>query len=275
MLVQIKENIAATIGVPYEVIAIDNSNRQYGICAAYNLGASQSQYEVLCFLHEDLRFHTSGWGSTVLRNLASPRAGVLGVAGTTYQVKAPTGWTAAGLDSIRINVLHTTDKPVMQHDHWNPTGTATAPVATLDGLWLCCCKTVWQEFPFNEVAFPHFHFYDIDFCTKIATKYQNLVTFEVLIEHFSKGTFAKDWLVYAVKYYKLRAKHLPFGPLAVGAAEARRLEIHAFQEAIRMMIDKQLSAVDIRYCLYKCLQLAPLNRGTWWLAKQYLKAQAA
>ncbi len=35
---KVSENVAATIGVPYEIQAIDNSKGAYGICEAYNLG---------------------------------------------------------------------------------------------------------------------------------------------------------------------------------------------------------------------------------------------
>ncbi|MFI2757155.1 glycosyltransferase family 2 protein, partial [Streptococcus suis] len=62
----VSQSAAATIGVPHEIVAVDNSEGQYGICEAYNIGAAQAQYDVLCFMHEDIRFHTSGWGRIVV-----------------------------------------------------------------------------------------------------------------------------------------------------------------------------------------------------------------
>jgi hypothetical protein len=271
LLAAVGQDVAATIGVPYEIIAIDNSQKQYGICEAYNLGAVRAQYGHLCFMHEDLKFHTPGWGAIVLRSLAAPSAGVLGVAGGTYQAQAPVGWTGAGQDEIRINVLHTTTKVVAQYDHWNPASEKIAAVATLDGLWMCCRKEVWQEFPFDSQHFPHFHFYDIDFCTRVATKYQNLVTFELLIEHFSGGTYGADWLHNAVNYYKRWKSQLPFGAITIGPAEMKERQLGAFQHVLRMMLEHKTSASDIAYSLGQCLALDVRNKDTWWLVRQHVQ----
>ena len=270
-LEQVKKNVQATVGIPYEIIAIDNSQGQYGICEAYNIGAFRAQYKYLCFMHEDLKFHTQDWGAIVANTLADPGVGVLGVAGGTYQAKAPAGWTGGGADTLRINVLHTTKHSVAQYDHWNPDAEKTAEVATLDGLWLCCRKAVWQEFPFDSEHFPHFHFYDIDFCSRVQTKYKNLVTFELLIEHFSMGTYGADWLHNAVNYYKRWKDRLPFGVITVDQAEIKKRQLVSFQHIVRMMLDFKVSAGDVVYSLGQCLALDFGNRDTWWLVKQHLK----
>lgn len=46
----LEKNIAETIGIPYEIIKIDNPNLM-GICEAYNKGASLSKYDYLLFVH--------------------------------------------------------------------------------------------------------------------------------------------------------------------------------------------------------------------------------
>ena len=48
----VTRNIEATIGVEYELIAVDNSVEGRGICAVYNEGASRARYPFLCFVHE-------------------------------------------------------------------------------------------------------------------------------------------------------------------------------------------------------------------------------
>ena len=56
----------------------------------------------------------------------------------------------------------------------------------LDGVFLAVKKTVYKEFLFDEVV-KGFHGYDTDFSLRVATKYNNYVISNILIEHYSKG----------------------------------------------------------------------------------------
>jgi hypothetical protein len=270
-LQRVSANVAATIGVVYELIGIDNSAGEYGICAAYNLGASQAQYGLLCFMHEDIRFHTQGWGQEVVRLLADPTIGVLGVAGSTYQPNAPAGWTAAGTERIAMNVLHSDAAGGTKLDYKNPAQTQLVQVATLDGLWLCVSKHVWEEFRFDEQNFPGFHFYDIDFCTRVFTKYKNFVTFGILIEHFSRGSFDKRWLDCAVHYYKVRSQYLPFGINKIPSEEEKKLSLAAFQLAANQCIFGNMGDEQTSFLLKSALAKDLFNRDSWWLVKSYIK----
>ena len=42
--------------------AIDNREKQWPIARAYNEGASRAHYPFLFFVHEDVKFHSVGWG---------------------------------------------------------------------------------------------------------------------------------------------------------------------------------------------------------------------
>ena len=53
----LEKNIAATCGVEYELIKIDNPGLM-GLCQAYNKGAEKAKYEYLLFLHEDVNVLT-------------------------------------------------------------------------------------------------------------------------------------------------------------------------------------------------------------------------
>ena len=48
-LEQVTRNIHDTIGVDYEIIAIDNREKQWPIARAYNEGASRAHYPFLFF----------------------------------------------------------------------------------------------------------------------------------------------------------------------------------------------------------------------------------
>src|SRR5689334_15986246 len=82
-------NVETTIGVPYEIIKIDNSNKSYSLCKAYNIGAKQSKYSYLCFVHEDVLFRTINWGMRLIEHLSQTNAGLIGVAGAVYRSKMP------------------------------------------------------------------------------------------------------------------------------------------------------------------------------------------
>ena len=55
----LKQNIKETIGTDYELIVIDNSHNKYSIFSAYNEGLTLASGDVLCYMHEDLFFHTT------------------------------------------------------------------------------------------------------------------------------------------------------------------------------------------------------------------------
>ena len=54
----LKKNIETTIGINYELIVINNSLNHYSIFEAYNQGIRKSKYQFLCFMHEDILYHT-------------------------------------------------------------------------------------------------------------------------------------------------------------------------------------------------------------------------
>src|SRR5688500_11226699 len=89
-LAGIKKNIAETSGVEYEIIEFIN-NGEYGLCKAYNDGANKAVYPYLCFVHDDVLFHTINWGNRIIHHLQDKTAGVIGVAGGCYK-------SAFGLD---------------------------------------------------------------------------------------------------------------------------------------------------------------------------------
>jgi hypothetical protein len=90
---QLNRNIEQTIGVPYELIPIDNSSNRYGLCQAYNLGAARAAYPILCFMHEDIAFETADWGLSVIRHLEDPSVGLIGVAGGDGRALVPCSWS--------------------------------------------------------------------------------------------------------------------------------------------------------------------------------------
>lgn len=116
LLNNIKQNIEETVGVPYEVIAFENTGGTKGICQIYNEGIAQAKYDIFCFMHEDLALKSFGWGEVIAGLFARhEKIGVVGIAGSTYKSIMPTGWGCIGAPgSNRSNLIQSFK--YMKHD---------------------------------------------------------------------------------------------------------------------------------------------------------------
>lgn len=185
----IQNNIAETCGIDYELIKIDNPNLM-GICEAYNKGATKAQYHYLLFIHEDIIFHTQNWGELLIKHLEKENTGVLGIAGSNYVPKAPTGWYLFDNTYNFSNCIQNNKEksnPRLIH-----VLNSKVNIFSVDGVFLAVKKNVYNEFPFNE-NIKGFHGYDLDFSLRVATKYKNYVIHDILLEHFSEGNPDKIW----------------------------------------------------------------------------------
>lgn len=215
LLHQFTRNVAQTIGVAHEIIPVVNDKGQYGLCEAYNIGAQQSQYPYLCFVHEDVLFHTPDWGAILIRILKDQQIGLVGVAGGMYKPANVSGWWDISDDLMRKHILQHDAQHQIVQSTMNPFEEKMADVATLDGVFLCTRREIWEEFKFDQQNFTGFHFYDIDFCTQVLAKCRIVVTYEILLEHFSQGNAnSQEWIENALIYHTkwqnilpLRVKH--------------------------------------------------------------------
>lgn len=270
----VSDNVAATIGLPHEIISIDNSQGLMGICAAYNAGAGRSKYDLLCFMHEDIRFHTSGWGMVVADILADRSIGLLGVTGSHYLVDAPAPWWGGGLNLCKRNVLERHADNSRERVWQNPDQDRLADVVAVDGLWLCTRKEVWQENRFDEQTFPFFHFYDLDFSAQVVQKYRVCVTFDILIEHFSRGQFNEDWVRSALAFACKWQEKLPICNVPVDPSQRRHIKLRALQAFVSRLLSMGYDrATTLKYLLLS-LTHSPFNRDNLWLLKQMVVRRA-
>ncbi|WPU93655.1 glycosyltransferase [Mucilaginibacter sabulilitoris] len=212
LLKQVSENIAATIGVPYEIIATENSSGTHGICSVYNKGIFNARYDTLCFMHEDVLIKTDNWGQVVVNIFKeNPDLGLLGVIGSSYKPMTPSGWGGLGPNTYYSNLIqhHKHSNRPTEHVFRNPNNEKLAQVACVDGVWLCTTKKIVSQFMFDEINFTGFHVYDLDLSLSIGQKYKVAVTYEVLIEHFSEGRFDKDWMLDTIRLHEKWNKVLP------------------------------------------------------------------
>lgn len=189
-------NIRETIGrVDYEIIRVSNPGIM-NLSEAYNTGAKEAKFDNFLFLHEDVKFLKKGWGVIVLRLLQIKNLGLLGLAGGKKKFKMPTGHDS-GIGKYRhVYVVHKADEQIR-----SDTPRKLIEVKTLDGVFLAMTKERWKELLFNE-DLQGFHFYDLDISLRASQNYQNYVTAEIPLIHFSLGKFNDQWIEAAFAFHK-------------------------------------------------------------------------
>jgi hypothetical protein len=235
------ENIRNTVGIPYEVICVDNSTGRYSIFEAYNDGASRAKYDLLCFMHADILFHTGNWGGIVAGKLGNKEVGVIGVAGAIYKSASPSPWWISdGEDHTgyqRFNLLQHFSTGIKKQQAGGNGGQGSwDEVLVLDGVWLCCRKETWRETPFDEKKYGGFHFYDLDFSMAVHKNgYRNFVSQEILLEHFSAGNVDANWIRSAVVFHKKWRNVLPMSVDDMPKTDIRRLDLSAARNFLRIL----------------------------------------
>lgn len=200
---RLSENIKNTIGSAYEIVHIDNSHCKYSIFEAYNIGVKRAKGQYLCFMHEDVVFHSSGWGAVVEKYLCNSSVGALGVAGGCV---APQGadWRFYDGGFEYVNLLQgalTLEEDPNYYICYLPhrkkihgSGVSLHQVAVLDGVWICIRKELFSQIRFDDVSFHSFHLYDSDISMQVNKLGKDLfVVSDILLEHMSEGSFSKEF----------------------------------------------------------------------------------
>lgn len=203
------ENIDKTVGVEYELVHIDNSNNQYSIFEAYNIGIERSKFENLCFLHDDVCFVTQNWGKNIIAHLSTPNVGLTGIAGGNLVCKVPSGWFA--LDEF-MNIIqserhnNSLKKHLLKPVNFDKNSVS---VVAIDGVLMCAKKEIFKTIKF-DTSLEGFHGYDIDISLQaFCAGYCNYVMYDVLIEHQSKGNMNKEYYLQMMKIHKKWDENLP------------------------------------------------------------------
>ncbi|QKJ30436.1 hypothetical protein HQ865_11940 [Mucilaginibacter mali] len=249
----LSQNIADTIGVEYEVILIDNSENQYNIFQAYNRGVQQSKYNTLCFMHDDISYHTPNWGNAVVGHFADDQIDAIGIAGTPYCTFMPGPWWGNGI--IYRHILQINGDGSNAQLQSNGQTDVKRQAVILDGVWFCIRKSMFGQISFDDATFKGFHFYDADICMQIHQAGGNLWCInDVLISHHSMGNVNRDWIDSALIFHKKWEKHLPATCLKLSTAETGRLEYKTLNSfilacAANGYTNRQIYSIAIKYLL--------------------------
>jgi hypothetical protein len=222
----LKKNISNTIGVEYEIIVINNENSQHSIFSAYNIGVKRSKGSIICFCHEDIKFHTKDWGKNINRHFLDKDIGMIGIIGANIYPKSPSPWWSDHdvVDHL-VNVIQHWPQSNTNHnpyskpydgnenisiDYSNPTGEVRAQASGLDGLWFCIKKELFDKIEFDEKTYSGFHFYDSDISLQVQQHAKIYVVFDILLEHFSAGDVnSGKWVEACIAFNRKWKDYLP------------------------------------------------------------------
>ncbi len=246
-LADVKKDIAKTIGTPYEILAIDNSVDSRGICEVYNQAAQLAKYDILCFMHEDIKIHTLNWGSIVFNIFdKNSELGIIGIAGSSYKSLTPSSWHCYDIDAPEVlnyniiqNYKHTQKERALECA--NPNQVSLEKVVCVDGVWLCCTRAAFSFYQFNGKLLKKFHGYDLDFCLGVGDRFEVAITFDILIEHFSEGNFNKVWLKEILKLHKKWSRKLPVNLVGLPSEKIAIEEKRGFKNLLLRMRKEEFS----------------------------------
>ena len=256
----LKKSLAETTFYPYELIAIDNAANEYGICQAYNLGATQSKFECLCFVHEDIVFKTHHWDINFINHLSDKSISLIGILGNTIKTIFPSGVYSAVQHTNRINQLQTstTNNPVL--NYCNPHHEVISEVAVLDGMLLGTTKENWSKISFDEAILNGFHGYDIDFSLSMLTLGKVVVVYDILIEHASGGGNTSAWVENQLKVIEKWRAVLPVQKINIDKRTLLQREIDDLNQfAIALLKLKYDLKLAYKYSFLAMLK-SPLQR---------------
>jgi hypothetical protein len=272
LLVDVQQNISETLCIDHEIVAIENHANVHSLARAYNIGAAKAKYAYLLFLHEDVAFHTQGWGKMLVNLLQQTQIGLVGISGAVYKSQYPSTWSMIPEEYYRINALQRwKDGRITQHIRKESLEAEYSPVAAIDGVFMAMRKEVWQQYKFNEEHLHGFHLYDTDTSLRIGQKFLVVVSHQILLEHFSEGTLNADWINESIKFHKRYRKQLPVFTVGLVSKQVKRINYHALSSFVFVLIRNEKFKLALIYYL-KTLKLVIFRKTNVDIVKFLLKS---
>lgn len=207
----LKQNIAATIGCDYEFVQIDNSKNDYTIFSAYNEGVRRAKGDILCFMHDDITFHTQDWGKVVSNTLTDKSIGCVGVIGSWFMPNKVSSWWLCHAEVGTLIQGYRDNKGNYKTfvDGKVPAKPIT-DVVVVDGCWFCIPKAMFKDIRFDDLTYNSFHCYDIDICMQVLNAGKRVVVqSDIEIEHTSLGNVLTSYYEQLGLFYEKWQDELP------------------------------------------------------------------
>lgn len=265
---ELRNNIEETIGIDHEIIVINNSGKKHSLSSAYNEGVRLSNYSILCFMHDDILYHTKNWGATVVNHFKEEDVGMIGVGGTRFLSRTPTIWWAGGIqfidneqgiicqyliDTKRSN---TNDSSLISI---RPISSASIKVVVLDGLWFCIPKRLFDCISFDQNLFNDFHFYDLDISLQVfSAGYEVHVIYDILVEHISESTLDVEWIESCKRFYKKWRNVLPLSTVKLNQQQKKIIEFENLRHLLNILKSNHYLFNGVMHLPWKVYPLIPL-----------------
>lgn len=266
----LEKNINLTIGSDYEIIKINNSVLQMGICEAYNYGFNVAKGAIICFCHEDIVFENINWGielTSILQN--DETIGLVGVAGAIYKSLIPSPWMAIPSKHYRLNIQQkNNDGSIIKY---TLNDCKLAEVAVLDGCFIAGRKAIFNQFPWNNDLLKKFHLYDLDISLRVGQFYKLVITDSISIIHLSEGNFDAIWLKESELFHNHYKKKFPFNVGFIKKKEIQDIEYFTLLSHIYTL--KRLKQPLKKICFYyfKLFLFNPFKISNIFLLKYIIK----
>lgn len=275
LLNTIKKNIQLTVGISYELIIIDNSQGEYSIFSAYNEGVIKAKNNIVCFVHEDILFHTDGWGEKVINHFSNLEVGMIGVSGGMAQSLIPSPWWtnnyfARSARNILMKDLEKKDEKLYSY-YSNPFNDKNrAEAIIIDGMWFCIRKSLFEKISFDGETFKGYHLYDADISMQVLQYSKNYVALDILVEHRWAGIISKDYYTDLLKFTDKWKKQLPTQAPKVETNYFQMYNWHALRNFILEIQTKGFSKEFISDIFIKYLPVARKYKSKWFESYFYL-----
>ncbi len=186
---ELLDNIESTVDVPCNIMFIQNNG--VSLTTVYHEAMLKAETDIVVFIHDDIEFLRSGWGSELVRMFNEHQDyGIIGIAGSAEFEYNAMWWN---YKKIYGQVLHrnegqswlTSFSPLLKND--------LEEVCVIDGLFMAVEKNRISQ-NFNK-EIEGFNFYDIDFCLSnfLDKKTKIGVTTNIRVAHNSVGNLSENW----------------------------------------------------------------------------------
>jgi len=202
-----KSNLLRSVGLKEVQILQYQNNNQYSLSEVYNKGISESIFDIVVCLHNDVKMETN-WGKKLVKDFQdNPEFGIIGKAGTSYFPESGVYWERLPQTMVG-QVYHHPEGQKKFLSKYSPKLPFIIPVVSIDGLFMAFDKTKIKH-KFDETI-GRFHFYDHPFCVSNFLDGVKIgVTSSFEITHESVGRPNEEFFRSKEIFLNKFKKHLP------------------------------------------------------------------
>ncbi len=188
---------------PHEIIGIHDAK---SLAEGYHRGIRKSSGAILVFCHDDIEILSTDFSKKLKAHLKT--YDLIGAAGTTRLIGP--GWIQAGQPYIHGQMTHYDKKEdVYATCVYGANEPAVGDIQAIDGLFMATKREVMASVRFDEARLDGFHLYDIDFSySAYWAGFKLAVCNDIIIIHYSGGSFAEKWRHYADRFLEKHGARL-------------------------------------------------------------------